>query len=90
MSRTKINVAIGVLVGALCGFVFGAAFTSSEASFKSSGNNKGNISELTRFRHSDCCPQQDQSPQTNTSKDTVKYTLTDEQGANWNIIMIKK
>jgi len=91
MASTKINISIGVLVGVLCGFVFGAAYSSSGAKLKTSDNIRGNIAQLPKLRHSadNIARPQNEFRQENYQRDTIKYTLTDENGAIWNITMTK-
>jgi len=91
MASTKINISIGVLIGALCGFVFGAVYSSSGAKLNTSGNLQGNIAQLPKLRHSadNIARPQNEYRQNDSQRDTIKYTLTDENGAIWNITMTK-
>jgi len=86
MTKTKTNVIIGVLIGALAGLVFGMALLSPEIMTESTGKTKGNVSVLSHLRHTDNSGEKSESEIRN---DSLKYTVTDEQGESWNVIMTK-
>lgn len=89
MSKTKINVAAGVLIGVLVGFVFGIGYGSSDTVLKSSGAGKGNVSELSKYRHRDIDADHHNLSEEKAKADTLKFTMVDENGESWSVLMTK-
>lgn len=86
MKKNRLYVFIGVFVGILVGFVFGLAYDFSDANLKSNGNAKGNVMELMKYRHGNAGTE----AITDTNADTLKYTVTDENGENWTLTINKQ
>jgi len=89
MTRNKLNIGIAVATGLLIGFVFGACFGPSESSLNTNGNTSGNASLLSVHKIKKAKFSKDQVWSADTEKDTLKFTMTDEQGNTWNVTMNK-
>jgi len=88
-NKTKTTIAIAVLTGLLVGFVFGAAYVSPGSAGNAANNAKGNVSSIAKSRHGDHKNSKVSGTDCKAGADTLRYTVTDEDGESWNMIMTK-